>query len=166
MNLEEITNELNRLKVERAMTDEQFKQAEKDLKADRSSALKELDERIEALKSEAETLLDAVGAKSVKTASGTIKKVEYDQSKASNWKPVKKWSIQEKRDIIGHIESVDADYVKEETTKKLDDSRIKKDMASGLLVNQGGSLINTETGEVLCEALFEPKEPSIIVEEV
>lgn len=165
MNFKEITNELIKLKQERMTVDEQFKQAERDLKEDHSNALKKLDERIEALKSEAKTRLDAEESTKITTSSGTIKKVEYDPSKPSNWKPVKKWNAQEKRDIIGHIESVCADYVKEKTVKELDDSRIKQEMASGLLVNQGGNLINTETGEVLCNALYEPKEPSIIVEE-
>lgn len=165
MNLEEITSKLNQLKVERAATDADYKQAERDINVDRMNALKEIDGQIETLKQEAENILNSVGVKSAKTSAGTIKKIEYDSSKASNWSWIKKLGKQETRDVVGHVESIDPSYIKVEEVKKLDDSRIKSELASGLLINYEGNIINTETGEVLCEALFQPKESSIVTEE-
>lgn len=165
MNLEEITSKLNELKYRRAMTDEEYKQAKRDLAKDHSNALKEYDIQIESLQSQAMELLESVGVKSAKTKAGTIKKVEYDSSKASNWAPIKRLSAQEKRDVIGHIESIDPSYIQIEEVKKLDESKIKAELASGVLINHDNNIINTETGEVLCEALFQPKESSIVTEE-
>lgn len=162
MNFNELIERRKYLQEMKGWIIEDYKQRFENLKQSQAKDLDPVNKELEEINKEAIEAMQESGMTTVNTKSGQMTLKEYDYSKPSNWSKVKLDSM-EKKKTLNDLKANAPQYIVEEVTEKPNDKAIKEALASGELIATNGVILNAETGEVICDEIFKPKETGLQV---